>query len=107
MCVQDCNVMIAIYNPFRDGLKTYHKYNIEALESSFRSIMILKNRFGDCDAEVGCNFFGGINYFKELPKPDEIYDYYRYTDPNYLLMKTEDKKEEKDQQKVSNLNFIV
>lgn len=40
--VQDCNVMIAIYNPFRDGLKTYHSYNIEILESTFRSIMVLK-----------------------------------------------------------------
>jgi hypothetical protein len=58
--------MIAIYNPFRDGLKTYHDYNIETLKSTFRSIMVLKNRFGDCDVEVGCNFFGGINYFKEL-----------------------------------------
>ena len=83
--VQDCNIMIAIYNPHRDGLKTYKKYNIEQLESNFRSIMVLKNRFGDCDVEVGCNFFGWINYFHELPKPDEIYDYERYTNPNYIL----------------------
>ena len=83
--VQDCNIMIAIYNPWRDGLKTYRKYNIEVLQSSFRSIMVLKNRYGDCDVEVGCNFFGGINYFKELPKHDEIYDYERYTSPNYIL----------------------
>jgi hypothetical protein len=47
--------------------------------------MCLKNRFGDCDVEVGCNFFGGINVFHELPKHDEIYDYARYTNPNYLL----------------------
>jgi hypothetical protein len=46
--------------------------------------MCLKNRFGDCDVEVGCNFFGGINVFHELPKHDEIYDYARYTNPNYL-----------------------
>ena len=26
--VQDCNVMIALYNPYRDGLKTYKKYFI-------------------------------------------------------------------------------
>jgi hypothetical protein len=35
--------------------------------------------------EVGCNFFGGINVFHELPRHDEIYDYARYTNPNYLL----------------------
>jgi hypothetical protein len=83
--VQDCNIMIALYNPHRDGLKTYKNYDIKQLEGNFRSIMCLKNRFGDCDVEVGCNFFGGINYFYELPKPDEIYDYARYTNPNYLL----------------------
>ena len=47
--------------------------------------MVLKNRFGDCDVEVGMNFFGGINTFHELPKPDEIFDYERYTSPNYIL----------------------
>jgi hypothetical protein len=83
--VQDCNIMIALYNPHRDGLKTYKNYDIKQLESNFRSIMCLKNRFGDCDVEVGCNFFGGINVFHELPKHDEIYDYARYTNPNYLL----------------------
>ena len=108
--VQDCNVMIAIYNPYRDGLKTYRKYNIEVLQGAFRSIMVLKNRFGDCDAEVGCNFFGGINYFRELKKPDEIYDYEQYTDPNYLLkdsMKEDNIKENKEDQNNSNLNFIL
>ena len=37
--VQDCNIMIALYNPHRDGLKTYKNYDIKQLESSFRSIM--------------------------------------------------------------------
>lgn len=83
--VQDCNIMIALYNPHRDGLKTYKHYNIEHLNSYFRSIMVLKNRYGDCDVEVGVNFFGWINMFHELPKPDEIYDYERYTNPNYIL----------------------
>ena len=77
--------MIALYNPHRDGLKTYKHYNIEHLNSYFRSIMVLKNRYGDCDVEVGVNFFGWINMFHELPKPDEIYDYERYTNPNYIL----------------------
>lgn len=83
--VQDCNVMLAIYNPFRDGLSTYKKYNIEILQGTFRSVMCLKNRYGDCDVEVGMNFFGGINMFHELPKHDEIYDYEKYTNPDYLI----------------------
>ena len=103
--VQDCNVMIAIYNPYRDGLKTYKKYNIEILQSSFRSVMVLKNRYGDCDVEIGCNFFGGINLFHELPKPDEIYDYQRYTNANYLLEGTDEVKEEDNS--TSNFEFVL
>lgn len=103
--------MIAIYNPFRDGLKTYHDYNVETLKSTFRSIMVLKNRFGDCDVEVGCNFFGSCNLFKELPRPDEIYDYQKYLDPSYLLDNTTNNvdkiKNEKDENKNSNLSFIL
>ena len=101
--------MIAIYNPFRDGLKTYHNYNIDLLRGYFRSIMVLKNRFGDCDVEVGCNFFGGINLFKELPHPDEIYDYQKYLNPNYLLKDSinKDNTTEKLDNKHSDLNFVL
>lgn len=103
--VQDCNVMIALYNPNRDGLKTYKKYNIEQLGNSFRSLMVLKNRFGDCDVEVGMNFFGGINTFHELPKPDEIYDYERYTSPNYILNNLDNTDEKSDTEDNSNNDF--
>lgn len=106
--------MIALYNPHRDGLKTYKNYDIKQLESNFRSIMCLKNRFGDCDVEVGCNFFGGINVFHELPKHDEIYDYAKYTNPNYLLESSEselDKPIEVDNEfsvdNNSNFNYIL
>lgn len=83
--VQDCNVMLALYNPFRDALKSYKKYDISQLQSSFRSVMVLKNRFGDCDVEIGTAFYGWINYFRELPLPDEIYDYEKYKSPNWAL----------------------
>lgn len=108
--VQDCNVMLALYNPNRDGLKNYKHYNIEVLGNSFRSCMCLKNRYGDCDVEIGMNFFGGICTFHELPKPDEIYDYNRYSSPNYLL----DSSVEQDLDNIniednnnSNLTFVL
>ena len=98
--VQDCNVMIALYNPHRDGLKTYKNYDIKQLESNFRSIMC---------------FFGGINLFHEIPLPDEIYDYARYTNPNYLLEGSETKLDEPIEidnklsvdQNNSNFNYIL
>lgn len=107
--VQDCNIMLALYNPNRDGLKTYKKYSIEQLGNDFRSLMVLKNRFGDCDVEIGLNFFGGINTFHELPKPDEIFDYERYTNPNYILDNTESKSDNKKEidSKNNDFNFVL
>ena len=83
--VQDCNIMLALYNPFRDALKTYKGYDISQLNGIYRSILVLKNRFGDCDVEVGTAFYGWINYFHELPKPDEIYDYSKYQNADWLI----------------------
>lgn len=105
--VQDCNIMLALYNPNRDSLKTYRKYNISELGNSFRSMMVLKNRYGDCDVEIGINFFGGINTFAELPRPDEIYDYEKYKDPYWILNKKDNNliEEKKDENVTTNNPF--
>lgn len=105
--VQDCNVMLALYNPFRDALKTYKKYDVSQLQGCFRSIMILKNRFGDCDVEIGTAFYGWINYFSELPLPDEIYDYEKYRNPKWVLQNNTDKKEEKTDSSKTKSKFIL
>lgn len=98
--VQDGEIVIAIYNPFRDRLSSYRGYDVKQLEGVFRVISVLKSRYGESDVEIGCNFFGKVNMWKELPLPNEIYDYEKYTNPNYIL--GIDKKEEK-----SNLNFTL
>ena len=58
--------------------------------------------------EVGVNFFGRCGIWKELPKPDEIFDYERYTNPNYLLDNTniEDQPITLDNSK-SDFNFVL
>lgn len=91
--VQDSEIVLAVYNPFRDGLKTYKKYNVELMENHFRSIMCLKNRYGASEKEIGCQFEGKCNVWIELPMPNEIYDYEKYKSPMWILNK-EDKKEE-------------
>lgn len=88
-CVQDCEVMVSIYNPNRDRLATYDKYNISVLTDKFRSITILKSRWGESDYKIAMNFFGSSNVWRELPKADEIYDYERYT--SLTQKKTEEK----------------
>lgn len=106
--VQDCNIMLALYNPFRDALKTYKKYDVSQLQGSFRSIMVLKNRFGDCDVEIGTSFYGWINYFKELPLPDEIFDYEKYKSPKWALEEQQDNvKIEDDDKTIKKSKFTL
>lgn len=83
--VQDAEIVISIFSPHRERLSTYNKYNISILTDRFRALTVLKNRYGEADVEIGVNFFGKCGIWKELPKPDEIYDYERYTNPNYIL----------------------
>ena len=83
--VQDSEIVISIFSPHRERLATYNKYNISVLTDRFRALTVLKNRYGESDVEIGVNFFGKCGLWKELPKPDEIYDYEQYTSPNYIL----------------------
>ena len=82
---EDAEIVLSIFNPNKSRLNNYKGYNISQLGDSFRSITVLKSRYGEVDVEVGCNFFGNIGIWKELPKGDEIYNYERYTNANYLL----------------------
>ena len=80
--VQAAEVVISIFNPNRERLKNYRGYDISELQDKFRSITILKSRWGESDIEIGFNFFGNVNIWRELPLPDEIYNYedYKYLD---------------------------
>lgn len=82
---QDSEIIISIFNPHREKLTSYNGYDISILQDKFRSITVLKNRYGDSDVEVGVNFFGHCGLWHELPRSEDIYDMARYTDPSYLL----------------------
>lgn len=82
---QDCNIAISIFNPFREKLASYNKYDIKKLEDSFRVLTVQKARDGASSVEIGVNFFGRNGYWHELPRPDEINDYDKYLTPNYIL----------------------
>ena len=82
---QDAEVVLSIFNPNREKLSTYKGYDIAQLGDKFRCITVLKSRYGESDVEVGCNFFGRMGIWKELPKPLEIIDYQKYLDASYIL----------------------
>lgn len=107
--VEDAEIILAVYNPAVDKKTTYNGYDIKALEGSFRSIVCLKNRYGESNVEDACVFYGDVNIWKELPRPEEIYDYERYKDPYWIISKeSEDTIEEKDTlQSTNKYNFIL
>lgn len=82
---QDAEIVISIFSPIRERLNTYNKYDINILRDKFRAVTVLKNRYGEADVEVGVNFFGKCGIWAELPLPEHIYDYNKYTNPSYLL----------------------
>lgn len=98
---QDSEIIISIFNPHREKLSSYRGYDIKRLGANFRSITVLKNRYGEADVEVGCAFYGKTGYFAELPKPDEIYDYEKYLNSDWILGK------EKEDVEYSNTKFIL
>lgn len=106
---QDAEIIISLFNPYREKLPSYKGYDVKKLESNLRIITILKNRYGESDIEIGCAFYGRIGMFAELPKPNEIYDYEKYTNSNWLLAKDEKEEIQLDVEinNNSNLKFIL
>ena len=82
---QAAEVIILLYYPFREKVPKVEGYPIEKiLRHRFRLIQCTKNRFGRADINVGATFHGEIGMFTELPKPDEITDYFQYIDIEQL-----------------------
>lgn len=101
-------VVLSVFSPHKYKLSTYKKYNIKVLEQSFIGLFLLKSRFGTSDIMIPMNFLGDISHYIEMPKPEEIYDWERYTNPNYLLEKKEELKEEQlnDEDEIDNIDNI-
>ena len=86
-------VVVALYGPNRDKLNTYRGYDVKRLGDRIRVLQILKTRFGGSDVEIALNYLGEVNEWKELPLPNEIYDYNKYLTPDYIIKKEDDEKE--------------
>mgnify|MGYP003470115056 FL=1 len=101
-------VVLSVFSPHKYKLSTYKKYNIKILEQSFIGLFLLKSRFGTSDIMIPMNFLGDISHYIEMPKPEEIYDWERYTNPNYLLRNKEELKEEQlnDKDEIDNIDNI-
>lgn len=75
---EDADLVIALFNPARYKLWKHLGYDIQGMidtksgENRFRSLHVLKNSGGVDDVHFGLMFLGECQYFKELPKADEM-----------------------------------
>lgn len=78
---RDANVVLGLFSPFKYELTEYEKYDITKLKDNVRFLEVLVNRGGSPGGLVALYFDGAVNYFNELPRPEEkenlkrIYDY--------------------------------
>ena len=108
------DVVMALYFPYREKIPKCEGYPIQnVLKKRFRLGMILKNRYGMADINVGLNFFGEIGKFNDMPKPDEITDYAPYlelecikVEQNNEIINT-DKKGGQDEKTKMKFNLIL
>lgn len=89
---QEAEVVISLFNPHREKLANYRGYDIKALQSNFRVITCLKNRYGIADVEIGCAFYGEVSWFAEIPRPEQIKSYEMYKTPDWIFKPKEESK---------------
>ena len=81
---QACDIMIGIFDPVRQNLKTHKNYQCDRLKNVYKSVQLLKSRYGAGDMCIAAGFYGSCGIWKEFPKPDEMeemgYDSYMDVD---------------------------
>ena len=100
-------IVLALCNPNRDRLNTADGYDIKKLRDHYRGCLVLKSRYGETDIKIGLNFHGDVGEFKELPLPNEIYDYEKYVTPDYIINKGEDEKEIKEDNSKNTFQLLI
>lgn len=67
---RDANIVIGLFSPFRHEIPEYYGYKITHFKDHIRFMEILASRHGGGGTICPLLFDGAVNYFKELPLPD-------------------------------------
>lgn len=76
--IEDCDVALALFNPYRYKLYDHMGYNIPAFVDKataanyFRSLKLLKSSFSEDDIRFGIGFMGQVGMWADLKKADEM-----------------------------------
>lgn len=68
---RDANVIIGLFSPFRHKIKEHMGYDVEAFQDNIRFLEIIGGRDGGGGSVSPLYFDGAVNFFKELPLPDD------------------------------------
>lgn len=108
--VEDAEIVLAIFSPNKAKLATHRGYNIKQLGDNFRSIFVLKSRYGECDVEDFVYYDGKCNKWVEMPNSGLINDYEVFNNPTWYLQnnikQTDNEKEKIDDSKTKS-KFIL
>jgi len=66
------NVVVGLFSPFRHEIPSYLDYDITFFKDNIRFLEILGGREGGGGTICPLYFDGAVNYFKELPLPNNI-----------------------------------
>jgi hypothetical protein len=75
--IEDCDVAISLFNPYKYSLEEYMGYKINDFtdgqgNNKFRGLKIIKNSYGTDNLRIGLGFLGEVSLFKELTKSTNI-----------------------------------
>ncbi len=70
--LRDCHLILSLFAPDRYELAVHDKYSITKLKDRYRSMKVLKFRFGRSNIKVPLLFQGAIGKFSELDLPNKI-----------------------------------
>lgn len=93
--VEDAEIILAIFDPDKAKLNSHRGYDIKQLGKKYRSIFVLKSRYGEADVEDSLYYDGKCNKWVEMPPSDKINDYEKFENPRWYL-EVEDTEDELD-----------
>lgn len=68
---RDANLILGLYSPYRYGIRDYENYDITKMKDNIRFLEIIAGRQGGGGNVCPLYFDGAVNYFKELPLPND------------------------------------
>lgn len=80
---RDCNIMLGLFSPWRHQKGNWHNYDITKFKDNIRFLEVCLNRNGASGAVCPLYFDGAVNFFAELPLPDDTLNLTKYEQMAY------------------------